>query len=420
MTPWLARLLLLAGLAIFGASAVGSASASQSVRAPAETSSNREILVMLKLAPPHLRPNSSYGGSYGDAQSSSARRRIARQIARRHRLQLIDSWPMPLLGVDCYVMRLPSGVSVDATIAQVTRHPMVAWSQPMNEYRSRADAKQHGDPLFRAAPAATSWRLADLHRVATGRGVRIAVIDSKVETSHPDLVGQFATVKDFVSAQPTRPERHGTAVAGVIGAKANNGIGTAGIAPGARMMALRACWQTGSRGSPTICNSLSLARALHFAIQNRAQVINLSLSGPDDLLLHKLIGMAIAGRTTVVAAFDPSLPGGGFPASQPGVIAVIEDSLQRVPSQVYGAPGRNVPTTQPGGRWNFVSGSSYAAAHVSGLAALVREERRSPKAISFARSADGSIDACATLLRASGDCACPCVGARHVGSTARR
>ncbi|HUE79359.1 MAG TPA: S8 family serine peptidase [Sphingomicrobium sp.] len=393
--------------------------ASQSSRTPAEAGSPREILVMLKLAPPHFRPNSGYGGSYGDAQSTTARRRTAQQIARSNGLQLIDSWPMPLLGIDCYVMRLPSGLSAEAAIAQVTRHPMVAWSQPMHEYRSKSAVRRHGDPLSRAAPAATSWRLADLHRVATGRGVSIAVIDSKVETSHPDLAGQFVVVKDFVSTRPTSSERHGTGVAGVIGAKANNGIGMAGIAPGARLMALRACWQTGSTGSPTICNSLSLARALHFAIQRRAQVINLSVSGPSDVLIQKLIFLAQSSRTTVVAAFDPNLPAGGFPASQPGVIAVAEDSLQNIPSRVYAAPGRNVPTTQPGGRWNFVSGSSYAAAHVSGLAALVRQERRSPQAITFARSADGSIDACGTLLHASGDCVCRCGALRQAERPAR-
>ena len=420
MTKSLVSCALLAALALFSVGAATPAHASNQPEAADAATAGREILVMLKLAPPHFRPNSSYGGSYGDAQSSIARRRIALQIARTSRLELVDSWPMPLLGVDCYVMKLPDGMPVETAIAQVSRHPMVAWSQPMQEYRGKGAADGHNDPLFKAAPAATSWRLADLHRVATGRGVSIAVIDSKVETSHPDLAGQFMAVKDFVSDRAARPEGHGTAVAGVIGAKVNNGVGMAGIAPGARLMALRACWQTGRSSTATICNSLSLARALHFAIQSRAQVINLSLSGPKDPLLQKLIELALARRTTVVAAFDPNLSGGGFPASQPGVIAVInDDSLQTIPAGLYGAPGRNVPTTQPGGRWNLVSGSSYAAAHVSGLAALVRQDRRSPAAVTFARSADGSIDACATLLRASGNCACPCGGSGQARSAAR-
>ena len=366
-----------------------------------------QILVMIELAPPHFRPNATYGGSYGDVQSSAARRRIARDIARKSRLELVDNWPMPLLGVDCYVMRLPPGLSVEAAIAQVSRNPRVAWSQPLQRYEARGNAgARSNDPLFMAQPAAATWRLADLHRVATGRGVKVAIIDSKVEADHPDLAGQFAARQDFVSKRAVPPEQHGTGIAGVIGAKANNGIGIAGIAPHARLMALRACWQTGkSSASPTMCDSLSLGRALQYAIEHGADVINLSLSGPPDQLLQKLIAIALSRRTAVVAAYDPDLPQGGFPASQPGVIAVVDESLRSWPAGLYGAPGKRVPTTQPGGRWYLVSGNSYAAAHVSGLLALVREEHSSPSARkAIARNGNGRVDACATLLRNTRSC----------------
>ena len=99
---------------------------------PATGDSSREILVMLRLAPPHFRPNSGYGGGYGDAQSRAARRRVAQQIAHRNRLELVDGWPMPLLGIDCFVMRLPAGMTIDAAIAGVSRDPMVAWSERMS------------------------------------------------------------------------------------------------------------------------------------------------------------------------------------------------------------------------------------------------------------------------------------------------
>jgi hypothetical protein len=79
----------------------------------------------------------------------------------------------------------------------------------------------------------------------------------------------------------------------------------------------------------------------------------------------------------VVAAFDPDLPGGGFPASLPGVVSAAEESLLSLPGRVYRAPGRDIPTTQPGGRWYLVNGNSFAAAHVTGLLALLREERGS-------------------------------------------
>jgi subtilisin family serine protease len=138
-------------------------------------------------------------------------------------------------------------------------------------------------------------------------------------------------------------------------------------------------------------------------------VINLSLTGPDDRLLREIIGVALGRRLTVVSAYDPKLPGGGFPASVGGVIPVAVASLAPSRAAVYTAPGRDVPTTEPGGRWFVVNGSSFAAAHVSGLVALLRERRRSgPLVLVSDRQGGGRIDACATLVRAVGSCDCGC------------
>jgi len=359
---------------------------------------------MVKMAPPHFRPNQSYSGAYGDVTAQAMRLRTARAIARRNGLELLDGWPMPVLGVDCFVMRVPASRTVEDAIRQTARDPLVAWSQPMQTYHGRGGPHVPNDPLFRLQPAADEWHLAELHRVASGRGISIAIVDSKIETTHPDLVGQFVSDRDFVgTASPA--EYHGTGIAGVIGAREGNGMGIAGVAPAARLMALRACWQTSS--NETLCNSLSLARALQFAIDHDAKIINLSLSGPPDVLLEKLVGIAIARHTTVVAAFDPALPHGGFPAALPGVIPVIDESLPSWPNGVYGAPGRDVPTTQPGGKWYLVNGSSYAAAHVSGLVALVRQERKSLP-VTLNRKVSGWVDACATLLRTTTACDCAC------------
>ena len=383
------------------------------------TDSDRQILVMLKMAPPHYRPGGSYGGSYGDTTAMAARRRLAAGIARRNGLKLVDGWPMPLIGVDCYVMRVPDGMAVDAAIAQVSKEPGVAWSQALQTYQARGSpvGTALNDPLFPAEPAAKAWRLADLHRIATGRGISIAIIDSKIDVAHPDLAGQFIANADFVDPRAGRSEAHGTGVAGIVGAKAGNGIGIAGIAPDARMMALRACWQTAA--GPTLCNSLSLARALQFAIDRNAEVINLSLAGPADPLLARLIAIAISRNVSVVAAFDPSLPQGGFPASLPGVIAVADESLRSLPARVYVAPGRDVPTTQPGGKWYLVNGSSYAVAHVSGLIALMRQSGGRATHITLDRMAGGAIDACATLVGTSPGCDCSCAIERRLAGKLR-
>jgi len=107
----------------------------------ADPGADREILVMLRLAPPHYRPNASYGGDYGDGASRTARRRIALRIAHRNRLDLIDGWPMPLVGVDCYVMRVPADITIETAIAQVSKDPSVMWSEQMGTFRTEGEVR---------------------------------------------------------------------------------------------------------------------------------------------------------------------------------------------------------------------------------------------------------------------------------------
>ena len=411
----LARALLL-GLKLWLTAAAGrSLAASTDAVTVTAGDDAREVLVLLRAPPPHFRPNAAYGDAYDDTLGRGARHRIAARLARAHGLTLVTDWPMPLLGLDCYVMAAPAGHTAAEEAALLARDPGVAWSEPMHIYRGEGKIAPPpdtpNDPLFRAQPAALQWRLADLYQMSTGRNVVVAVVDSQVERAHPDLVGQVEISQSFVPGPPIAGEDHGTGVAGIIAARANNGMGIAGVAPGVRLMALRACWQT-ARGPPaTLCDTLSLAKALHFAIDHRAQVINLSLGGPSDMLLGKLIDVALARGIVVVGAYDHALPGGGFPASHPGVVAVTDTPVEVGPPGLYTAPGRDVPTTQPGGRWSLVNGSSFAAAHVSGLIALARErgarERRGPVLVA-ARSGGGAIDSCATLLRALGPCDCAC------------
>lgn len=371
---------------------------------------DRQILVMLRLSPDHYRPGISYGGGYDSGAAAGIRRHAAQRIAHRYRLRLTENgWPMPAIGLDCYVMTVPADMDVAETIAKVSRDPAVVWSQPMQTYRAQGGGGAADDPLFPAQPDARLWHLANLHRIATGRGVTVAVVDSKIDVTHPDLRGQFVADEDFVG-RPSAPELHGTGIAGVIAAKAGNGIGIVGVAPAARLMALRACWQVGAGSGETICNSLSLARAILFAIDHHAQVVNLSLAGPPDRLLDRLIAVALQRGTSIVAAFDPALPGGGFPASAHGVIAV-GDGMAPVPPGVYLAPGRDVPTTQPGGKWFLVNGSSYAAAHVAGLIALIRERRGGDpdRPLVAASPTGGAVDACASLLGLAQPCGCACM-----------
>jgi len=160
----------------------------------------------------------------------------------------------------------------------------------------------------------------------------------------------------------------------------------------------------GRRARATLCNSLSLAKALNFAIERHAEIINMSLSGPDDLLLGRLIDVALAHRQQVVAAVDARAAGGGFPAAHPGVIAVT-DAPADAPPGAWAAPARDLPTTAPGGGWRMVSGTSFAAGQVSGLLAVMTQAQADAgtamPASRLVRLPAGGIDACASLRRAS-------------------
>lgn len=369
---------------------------------------SRDILVMLNLPPAHLQPSGGYAGRYGDSAAQTARARLARRISREHRLEFVEGWPMPLIGVDCFAMRVPEGRSVEEVIARLNQRRDVVWSQPLNLYHTIASAAPPDDPLFPVQPAATEWQLSNLHKLATGKGVRVAVIDSQVDAAHPDLEGQIVGSRDYISPPSRGGEDHGTGIAGIIGAKAGNNIGIVGVAPGARLLALRACREQSGRSQRAACDSLALAKALHFAIDKRAHVINLSLSGPQDRLLESLIAVGIERKIAIVTAYDPRLPGGGFPASQPGVVPIAEEALRSVPAFVYRAPGRDIPTTKPGATWGLVSGSSFATAHVSGLLALVRERRNAKTPPRLTRSVGGVVDACATLAPVTANCDCSC------------
>jgi hypothetical protein len=370
-----------------------------------------EILVMLHLPPPHFRAD-SYGGSpnYREDAGRTARQRIAAALAREYKLELLEDWAMPALNVDCYRMRVPAGSQAAAILEALARDKRVAWAQMIQDFVAQGGGS---DPLYKVQPAAVPWQLDEIRKAATGRKVLVAVVDSGIESNHPDLQGQVALQENFVGGQTYVAEQHGTAVAGVIAARAGNGVGIEGIAPDARLMALRACWQT---DAGTRCNSFTLAKAINFALTQGAQIINLSLSGPQDRLLQQLVETAEARGVRVVGAVDPKLPDGGFPANYSGVFAVDYDGAPPGKAHPLHAPGHDIPTTIPGARWGVVSGSSYAAAHVTGMLALIGELK--PQMTSAAlreaivpyegKAPLTGIDLCATIMRITSKCSCAC------------
>jgi subtilisin family serine protease len=376
----------------------------------------RQLLVMLRVPPPHFRPDANYLGGYNTQVGRAARQRVAEGLATKFKLRIVDDWPMPSLGVDCFVMEASEDAAMRQLVEEIALDRQVAWVQSMNLYHLLS----HNDPLFPLQPTAKAWHLAEIHQLATGRNVRVAEIDSGVELDHPDLRGRVAIARNFVDGTDTVGETHGTAVAGIIAARADNGVGIVGVAPQAALMALRACWQTPADGDIAVCSSFTLAKALQFALDQDAKVVNLSLGGPRDRLLGQLLDVAMSRGMVIVAAADSRFSEGGFPASVPGVLAVAADDAHDLPSDILLAPGRDIPTTLPGQRWGLVSGSSFAAAQMAGLVALllelapdqkpqqIRETLAASETTLASREHRSIVDACAAIAKTLGACACGC------------
>lgn len=352
---------------------------SEAITAPA----SRLILVTFPQTPSRRLPRAgstarSYGGPRGYKVAPTTRHK-ARALARDYELRRLDEWPIELLGVHCVVFEVPEERTVEEMVELLSGDSRVDLVQPMHIYQ--VEARTYDDPYLELQRGALDLGLEEAHRWATGEGVRVAVVDTGVDVTHPDLRGRVAVAEDFVGgpALGFAREIHGTGVAGVIAAAAGNGIGIVGVAPKADVLALRACWQEGPDSPAALCNSFTLAKAIDFASRKRAAILNLSLAGPDDPLLSSMLRRAMDGGMVVVTASTAGnrrLP--SFPASLAGVIAVGAAGTGATPASGSGppslvAPGVDVLTTQPRGGYDFMSGSSLAAAHVSGVAALLLE-----------------------------------------------
>jgi hypothetical protein len=360
---------------------------------------------------------------YGPAPSVD---RVLTQLAHDHRLKRVDGWPIQSLDVYCQVLEVPAEQDVDAVIAALSSDPRVDLVQRMNMFATQTTA--YDDPYLELQTAALELEVEQAHRVATGRGVSIAIIDSAIDANHPDLRGRVRLARNLVASHPTGRdgEIHGTAVAGIIASAVNNHEGIVGVAPDVSIAALRACWSVTEDGVAAQCSSFSLAQALEVALDFAPNVINLSLSGPADPLLSRLLDVAIARGIVVVTAQPQTAASSvSFPSSHPQVLAA-HSSVEAVHSDspyVLPAPARDVLTTTPGARYAFLSGNSLAAAHTTGVVALLMEREPDLNAERIAAiltastthsARSASINACKALARLDSDAVCA-----EPGETAR-
>lgn len=356
-----------------------------------------------------------YGGQ-GVYRAGALALAAARRIAAGHKLIEVASWPIELLGVHCLVFATTPGTSREAALAALRGDPDVESAQPLLQFELHSS--RYNDPYAHLQANLGDLGVRAAQQWSRGEGVRIAVVDTGVDTVHPDFGGRLGRVRDFVADGRSAAETHGTAVAGIIAAVPDNGIGIAGIAPDATVISLRACWS--ASGALGACNSFTLAQALAAAAGAQAGIVNLSLGGPPDALLTRIVERLLARGVVVVGAVPPSGRREGFPTAIEGVIAVDASTRRPASHRVLYAPGSEVFTLTPAGRYDVASGSSMAAAEVSGVAALLLAARPKLNAAEIesllARSAIGggsdlrqsgaSVNACAALqsLRPSAVC----------------
>jgi subtilisin family serine protease len=291
-------------------------------------------------------------------------------IARRLRLTRLDVHPMRLVGRSIHRWRINDGSSVATAIRSLAGEARIAGAQPnylfVQEGADEPQPAATGDP---AQYVVAKLHLADAHRLATGEHILVAVIDSGIDTTHPDLAGTIAASFDVLG--PHEVHFHGTAMAGAIAAHGR----LMGVAPQVRLLAVRSL---DAQGQGT---SLSIADGIEWAVTRGARVINMSFAGPQDPLLRQHLAAVHARGIVMVAAAGNEGPASAplYPAADAHVIAVTatdaDDQLYALANRgrhiAVAAPGVDVLEPAPNGGLQLVSGTSVAAAHVSGIAALV-------------------------------------------------
>lgn len=282
-------------------------------------------------------------------------------------------------------VELPSPAARDVVLGQLAGLPGVRWAEPVSVVRAHRGAN---DPLYRRQWGHARMRVPRAWDAATGAGksVTVAVLDTGIALAHPDLRGRVDRGPNVVDGNddPSDDEGHGTHVAGIVAAATNNRVGVAGMSWGARTLAVKVL---DDDGAGTSCDVLV---GIVEAVRAGASVINMSLGGATACPLAYRAALAYAAQQDVVviaSAGNDALRGSpeSAPANCPGVLGVgATDRGDR--AGVFSTFGPDVDVTAPGvdvlstsydpkrrrHGYASMSGTSMAAPHVAGLAALLR------------------------------------------------
>ncbi|MGT2437151.1 S8 family serine peptidase [Bradyrhizobium betae] len=360
----------------------------------------------------------------------------ADELARRHGLTRVSSENFPLIGATIGLFRITDGRSSETVRREFAADGSVRSVQPNFRYvlqDQKSSVPIEGDP---AQYALAKLRLPQAHTLAHGANVTVAVIDSGIDASHPELAHSVADNFDALGSTEG-PHVHGTGIAGAIVAHAK----LMGSAPEARIIAIRAFGGTtgGAQSSSWV-----ILRSLNYAAEHGAQIVNMSFAGPKDAVIERAIAATAARGLVLIAAAgnagakSPPL----YPAANPNVIAVSatdqQDKLFTASNRgnyvALAAPGVDIFLPAPDGKYQMTSGTSFSAAYVSGVAALLLERNYAlkPEALrmTLAKTArdlgspgrddlfgDGEADAFAAVMAVPANSATPVAAAS--GTTKR-
>lgn len=264
--------------------------------------------------------------------------------------------------------------SMSSLLAEIRALPGVLHAEPNYVFRST----QTTDPLMAQQWGLGKIRVPQVWNSVLGLGVIVAVVDTGIDTGHPEFSGRIAGGSNFTggsSGDFQDRNGHGTHVAGIVGAAWGNGQGGAGVAPNVQLLAVKVLNDQGAGTTDTVM------AGIQYAVDQGARVINLSLGGTgQSTLLANAIRQAVQrGALVVGAAGNSGSTTESYPGAQPEVLCVgaTQSNDARASFSNHGpwvdvaAPGTSIWSTLPSGQYGQLQGTSMATPFVAGQAALV-------------------------------------------------